>query len=77
MSGIRILLKGGQHIDSRGTSMEIFKREFTNPKENTFSIADDEGINLVLRWSEVIGAIDLDAIDPDSNRFDKWLRKNL
>lgn len=62
MSGIRILLKGGQSIDFRGLSLEKFTEEFTNQKADAVVIGDVEGLKLILRWSEVVGAVDLERV---------------
>lgn len=59
MSGIRILLKGGQSIDCRGITLEKFVEEFANQKGDAFVIGNDKGLQVTLLWSEIVGAVAL------------------
>lgn len=74
MSGIRILLKGGQSIDFRGISLEEFVEEFTNRKGDVLVIGSVEGLKLALRWSEIVGAVDLERVSKGVD-FRRWISK--
>lgn len=74
MSGIRILLKGGQSIDYRGISLEEFVEEFTKQKGDVFVIGNVEGLKIVLLWSEIAGAVALQK-DDETSGHREWFDK--
>lgn len=65
MSGIRILLKNGQSIDFFGANIEEFYKVFANQEGSIIAMRDDNKIKLVLLWSEVMGAVELEGFSED------------